>query len=708
MSRSSKTATPVSDNHPANKLTFIDEEIKIQLQKTPFQLVIEAANYQQQLKEVRNDWKYAFVLQWLYLFRGAIRLSGEPFNVDLIEEELVGLSEPSLLNKIATNLLSVTLGAKVNNIEDFGYKTMYLLGEKTNLLGNEDHPIDFESLSLLNKFEIFYLLIFEIQYSDNFRKQVEKYEKENELRIEPIFEINDESFFLLSDNRIYSRILNGYPKLNIPRKFKNAKLIQDPEVEFPEIEPNFQWKLIANGIYEIHDFLKSIEKDKKYKPLFLNIKEYINIIAQDDLNRRRKVLKRKREQQLTELVSNRKRSSRLQEREEQLKLEKEQREAQEARDREEQAKIKLAKKVKSKENSIKREFEEKLRNLSSSRRTTVFGDSNYQVGPKPADMELGEGEWLFECYCGVRELNYDDGGKLISCERCFRWQHLKCQDRLIQQELIKNSNEFLICNWCKQDLEKQVELKLEQEQLQRQKEFEEKQRLKELQKQKDEELKLQLIEEERKRKEEYELERERRTQERERLRAYGITSQTQSPDPIDHQTQAQPQTSIVQSHSNNGEFKNHSNLPIMGSFHTIPKPSAPQVSQAPVVEQASHVEQNTNPSQVQLQPQPTQQQNGNSISNEQPVSTENQKPEQSINPTPEHSEAKPQQPQQPQVEQPQQTQQAEQQHQPGSITTPIPATKTLSPQNPENQTTSTSEKITESPSRSFSIQNILQ
>lgn len=598
MSRS-KTGTPVSEHHPANKLTYIEEDIKLQLQKTPFQLIIEAENYQQQLNDLRNDWKYAVVLQWLYLFRGAIRLSGEPFSVDILEEELVGLTEPTLLNKITTNLVFVLLGAKVT-VEDFSFKARYVLGDTTTVLGTEDDPVDFDLLSLVDKFDVLYQLVFQLQYTDNFRKQVEKYEKENELRMEPIFEDGEESYFLLSDNRIYSRKLNKFPKLAIPRKFKYAKKI-DPEVEFADIEPNFEWECVANGIYQIHDFLVSIAKDKKMKPLFNNIKQHINIIAEDDLNRRKKVIKRKREQQLHEMVNNRKRSSRLQEREEQMRIEKEKQEAEEELRRQEQARIKAARKLKSKENLIKREFEERLRHSSSSRRTTVF-DSGYTPGVPPKELELGDNGWLFECYCGVRELNYDDGGKLISCERCLRWQHLKCQDRVVQQELIRNSNEVFICNWCKQDLELEVEKKLEDEKIQREKEIEEKQRQRELSKQREIDEKARLEEEERIRKEELEKERERRTLERERMRETSINltpGPIESPQPIQPVQSAQP-AQPAQQQSVDHQYPQQ--LPSMGSFHVYNQ-------QTPVFNnsfQSNGHPTNGGIQQPNLQPQPNQ------------------------------------------------------------------------------------------------------
>jgi len=730
MSRS-KTGTPVSDNHPANNLTYIEEEIKLQLQKTPFQLLLESENYQQQLHDLRNSWKFAFVVQWLYLFRGAIRLSGEPFTVDLLEEELVGITEPNLIHKISTNLVSVLLGAKVA-VEDFSFKARYVLGETTSILGTEDEPIKFDSLTLIEKFDLFYQLIFQLQYTDNFRKQVEKYEKENELRIEPIFELGDESYFLLSDNRIYLRKMSNFPELKIPRKYKHAKKILNPEVDFPEIEPTFEWECIANGIYQIHDFLVSIAKDKKKKELFQNIKENINTIAADDLTRRKKIVKRKREQQLNELVSNRKRSSRLQEREEQLRIEKEQREAEEARQREEQRLIKLAKKVKAKENQIRREFEERLRSSSSTRRTTVF-DSGYTPGAPPKELELEEGGWLFECYCGVRELNYDDGGKLISCERCQRWQHLKCQDRSVQQELIRNSNEIFICNWCKQELEieveSQLEAKLEAERLQREKELEERQRNRELQKKRQEEERLRAEEEERKRKEELEQERQRRILERERLKesgVYGSPVPFQSPTPTstpastNHEQHQQDQSSQQSSFQASAQRYQQNGLPAMGSFQvfnsqtpvfnnglhsngiTASQPQSQAAPSAPPQSEHQDISQTGLHSQPQVQSSEVQAIQAPQTQSTQPqIASEVTKVQQEV------QQPLPQPTQQAEAIQPSQFQTTQVSQQTGN-TPSLQATQPISPTKPQQEQPNDSpSKQSESPSKAFSIQNIL-
>ncbi|KAH3672015.1 hypothetical protein WICMUC_004522 [Wickerhamomyces mucosus] len=520
MSRSKQSTPSANEDHPAHKLTFVDDEIKQQLLKTPFKLLIEDENYQAQLKELRNSWKYAFVLQWLFFFRGTIKLINEPVTVDLIEEELVGLTEENLLVRIPVGLAVALIGSKVT-IDDFSYRVRYLLGGSSTLLGTDDEPIEYSSLSLVDKFSLLYELILKVQETDNFRKQVERYENESELRFDSIFQKNsEESYFLLSDNRIYLQTLTQWPKIKIPKKYKYAKLTK-PEEDLANIEPKLDWKVVAIGIYEIHDFLESIKSNKLMKPLFKNIKDHINDLANEDLQTRKKIIKRKREQQLHQLVSSRKRSSRLQEKEEQTKAEKERLAAEAKEERERQLKLRKQKKLKHKLNYIKKDIEEKLRrNQTSNSRTRnsttsyIKDNINGQTKSNKDIIELEENKWLFDCVCGIKEKDYDDGTKLICCERCGRWQHLKCQDRDTQQELIRDAEEPFVCQYCKADLEVEVLAKLEQEATAKEKELEERARQRELARlQKEKEIR-EIEELEKLRKEELEREREKRINER--------------------------------------------------------------------------------------------------------------------------------------------------------------------------------------------------
>lgn len=587
MSRS-KTATPVvADSHPAHALTFVDPEIKEQLLKTPTHLLLEQESYQQQLKELRSDWRYAFVIQWITYFRGTIRMANDPFTIDvrvsqafmdlftndtnvpipqIVEEELVGLTEPSLMPKIATNLCGVLLNTKVT-MADFSFRARFLIGEYTKVLGTEDEPLEYESLSLVDKFEVLYTLITVMQYNEAFRKQVEKYDRQPELRFDPIFDDGKISYFLLSDNRIYKRTLIKFPDINIPKKYKYAKLL-DPEVDFAEIEPEVEWECVAIGIYQIHDFLESIKGKTNLRPLFKNIKEHIDDLAAEDLVTRKKILKRKREQQLHDLVSNRKRSSRLQEKEEQTKIEKQKQEEEEERQREILAKSKAKKRFRAKLKQLEHEAEERLRRQTSSRRAALL--ENYKPS-STEEIHLEDGDWLFDCYCGIREKNYDDGVKLLRCERCNRWQHLKCQDRTVRQELVKNADEVFVCLWCYEEIERDIAKKLEDERIQREKEAEEKIRQREVQKQRDEQERIRREEEEQKRKEELERERERRLLERAKMgtpdveKVPEVESNAPAPIPIptppQQQTQQQPQQAVHQQTMNG---------PSMGTFQQPP------------------------------------------------------------------------------------------------------------------------------------------
>ncbi|CDR40533.1 CYFA0S05e01552g1_1 [Cyberlindnera fabianii] len=579
-----KTATPPASGHPANKLTYVDEEMKNALLRTPFALLLEHETYKIQLQELRNDWRYAWVIQWLYYFRGAIKLSGEPFTVDLLEEELVGLTEPSLINKIPTNLAAALLGTKVT-IDDFSFRARFLLGNATEVLGTEESPVEYQSLSLLDKFEVLHCLIVQLQYTDLFRAQVEKYENPSELRFEPIFEDSKVSFYLLSDNRIYKRSITNFPKIEVPRKYKRAKHIV-PLEKFANIEPEVQWEVVAIGIYQIHDFLVSLKGNKKFKSLFDNIKEHINDLAQEDLNTRKKILKRKRDQQLNDLVSNRKRSSRLVQKEEQLRLESERKKEQEELLKKEQEKARIQRRYKQKLNQLKKDLEERLRRQTQSRRSAILEEYK----PSNADdIELGEGDWLFDCYCGIREKNYDDGVKLIVCERCQRWQHLKCQDRAVRQELATKADEVLICKWCLEELEKEVVEKLEAERIAEEEAEAERERQRELQRElhrkKMEEERKRLEEQERlleiaekQRRDELEKERQRRALERQSLvssaastppsttaTAMGTPSQVQSHVQPPVHPEAQPQTQ-PQPQSQNSHPSISPAPPLVGTF----------------------------------------------------------------------------------------------------------------------------------------------
>ncbi|KAH3682198.1 hypothetical protein WICPIJ_006819 [Wickerhamomyces pijperi] len=683
MSRSKQSTPSLNEDHPAHKLTFVDDQIKQQLLKTPVKLLIEDDNYKTQLQELRSDWKYACCLQWFAFFKNAAKLSNETITADLIEEELVGLTEEHLMVKIPVALAATLIGSKVT-IDDFSYRVRFLLGDSCKILGTEEAPIEFKQLSLVEKFALFYELIQKIQNTDQFRAQVEKYENDSELRFDSIFEKNDEeSYYLLSDNRIYLRKLTNWPKYNIPHKFKRAKLSK-PEEDLASIEPTLHWECVAIGIYEIHAFIDSIKSNKSMKPLFQNIKDHIDAIATDDLQTRKKILKRKRETQMTQLLSNRKRSSRIQLKEEQNKIEQERLAAEAEEEKQRQLKARKQRKLKQKENLIKKEVEERLRRTQASTSRTRTSFLTNLRGSTPATVEkpaesteqatvvdtespedatnttiaaaveepeapklnidaldlksLQEDEWLFQCPCGIHEKNYDDGTKQITCDKCHRWQHLKCQPRSVQQELVQNAEEPFICSYCKEDFELEVLEKLESEELARLEEERlrklellEKQRQRELAKiKRQEEEKIQQ-ELERQQREELEKERERERERRiqERREALALNT-TDSQTPEVEETPALPNMGtfasapVVTVPSTNGETASSStaSVPIPQAnepakelnveqetqdYSTQPLPSSQPEIPAAVTETQQSVVDNETQELPSTQPEPTPQ-----------------------------------------------------------------------------------------------------
>ncbi|TYZ60877.1 hypothetical protein PybrP1_001449 [[Pythium] brassicae (nom. inval.)] len=71
---------------------------------------------------------------------------------------------------------------------------------------------------------------------------------------------------------------------------------------------------------------------------------------------------------------------------------------------------------------------------------------------KPGQTELADkfvcfrcDEWYFECVCGVKGANLDDGNPMIECDRCHVWQHTLCNGVLDGDAAQKNYE----CSKCR-------------------------------------------------------------------------------------------------------------------------------------------------------------------------------------------------------------------------------------------------------------------
>ncbi|GMM37050.1 hypothetical protein DASC09_043750 [Saccharomycopsis crataegensis] len=255
-----------SSDHPAESLKHINAEIVAQLSKLPSKLPTEGEPYLSQIKPLRSSFEYAFVYNWLSVFRGAIKMSADPFHVYIWEEELAGVTFPStFINRLKVNLINSLLkaGMKIRAPEEFDQSLMSFLGDQLDEIlnkydvhvsdyideeqGAEDYeeeieenndedeeeeeeeeydeydeygyPVEklpkvketpskplirfFDLLPLGAKVEIFYILIDKVCVTNSFAKYLEKFEKPIELRLDPIFTHVSQSKFPVIESSYY-------------------------------------------------------------------------------------------------------------------------------------------------------------------------------------------------------------------------------------------------------------------------------------------------------------------------------------------------------------------------------------------------------------------------------------------------------------------------------------------------------------------------
>lgn len=376
MAVKSKSSTPsvVPQDHPANELSILTQDQIVALSKLqPVHLPNESANIENDLEhpihQLRTNWKYIYVVNWIYHCRGFVRLQSEYFDIDLLETELLGLVSPPpldesilFINKLRVALISTVQGSKCspNNFENifriwFGSKTP--LGgrdedeeEENELVGTEgaegaevkSEPVvtnggqqevyepRFEQISLQDKFEILYLMIEYISGYPQFRAWIDKNNIPSDmLRWNLLFHENtsaatSEDYLLLFDcTRLYKRTTK-YPQLSIPKKRKLAP--KDPETHFNDNKfdvVEYKFELITKGIYQYNKYVEELKvkskRNSKFKTQYLTLttNATLETLYIAEIKKRKFITSRKKDLQLANLLATRKRSSRLEAKEKQ-------------------------------------------------------------------------------------------------------------------------------------------------------------------------------------------------------------------------------------------------------------------------------------------------------------------------------------------------------------------------------------------------------
>ncbi|QPG73664.1 hypothetical protein FOA43_000977 [Brettanomyces nanus] len=312
--------------HPATNLSKrVGEDVKKQFLTTPPALLIENPAYSSILSKLRNDYKFCYLVQWLYVLKHLIRM-GEAFDVENLEEEVIGIADPPVfLDSFKVKLIQYLSNYKINSVSD------EFSGCVDQIFGSE---MEYDTLGLEDKVDILYQLVLRANKKspDHFRKILSRYDdQEEEMRVTPLLQVSNgdtrEEYLMLKDARLYYRKWE-FVKMSVPKKRKDyLKEIEEPEyIYFDNIEPKVvEWKCLAAGIYQFDRYTQDLKASagRKKKSISYRLASrldscYDRVIAHD-LRKRKQALQRKKEVKMQFMLAHRKRSSRLMEREEHRK-----------------------------------------------------------------------------------------------------------------------------------------------------------------------------------------------------------------------------------------------------------------------------------------------------------------------------------------------------------------------------------------------------
>ncbi|KGR02899.1 hypothetical protein MEQ_01129 [Candida albicans P87] len=328
----SSTPVPIDADHPIHFLNIGNQDQIASLSKqTPIILLNQQEENGFQTPELvalRNSNKYVFVINWLYNYRGYLKLQSELFDIDLFELELLGFFNAFDLSSLFINKLKLALITSVQNsklveLEDFEFVFRAHFGDDSPLgiqTDNEQDSVKFDLLNITEKFDILYILINYISKYSKFRDWTEK--QGLTTRIDPIFKSSSAEYFsLFDDNRLYKRTITYYP-LTIPKK---RKLSPESPQDYFDAEvfdvKDVKFELVYKNIYEFNEYLSKIKKSSAHKLLYTKLagksSTIIDTIFDNEVKKRRYLINKRKEIQMVNLLAVRKRSSRLEAKERQ-------------------------------------------------------------------------------------------------------------------------------------------------------------------------------------------------------------------------------------------------------------------------------------------------------------------------------------------------------------------------------------------------------
>ena len=383
-------------DHPANSLKIgAKDQIATLAKLQPATLLVNQLPKDHALYDVRNSFEYVYVIDWIYKCKHTIKLTSEYFDNELFEMELLDMVVPPPLdesvlfvNKFKLQLVHYLTSSKFT-ASDFDLIVRNAFGDETPL-GTEEEGKSFNSLSLQEKFQVFYTILNYITTNTSFRHLLDKYAlPSDELRINVIKStanknIRTDYLLMFNDSKLYKQVVE-FPQLNVPKKRKESP--NDPESYFKTgfNDPIITFETVTWDLYDVDKYIQGIKKNDGLKILKDSNFQY-NLVDLE-IKKRRIIVNRKKEYQMLNLMATRKKSSRLEARERQKQDEQEELKRQKQEELQKLMERKsLEKPVNLDTNSLSREQRLKMRKLN-----TDFKSSPSQTpGPEPVTSTTPE------------------------------------------------------------------------------------------------------------------------------------------------------------------------------------------------------------------------------------------------------------------------------------------------------------------------------
>ncbi|KAK0276166.1 hypothetical protein LTR54_015330 [Friedmanniomyces endolithicus] len=341
------------------------------------------------LQKLRNMWEFASLMQYIYLFGNIVKID-ENLDIEDLEAECLKPEPSPKLARIGLQLLkyvSSHRGLTPDIFDEYTRRQYVAKAPQRNPFGEDESPTSFASMDIFNRIRVLQqLTIWTLGNVQRIRDMMPQEEDCLNWRMEPLgWDRNDNTYFVLDDNRLYrradipvrpltpppvkSKAKSKVTKSSKSRPSRSSKRRKTEEMEDVEQTEEMDldaaagaqdetvitngdhldseehsgygftdrtWSLIAISLEEYDEFLSTIFRshDPNEKQLHKRISDDVRpIIEKREEALRQKQLKKLREMENVQKIATAKRSTRLAGKAEKEKEDRERREAEETKDR---------------------------------------------------------------------------------------------------------------------------------------------------------------------------------------------------------------------------------------------------------------------------------------------------------------------------------------------------------------------------------------